>query len=112
MTLPPDLHPGAEPEQRTGVPAPHPGFNSLSEWFTLEPHTLPTGISEEEVTELWRDADRANAEAIHRLEQEDKLYSCLVKAMSRLGEIADRIRTESQRYTQMSRIELVEVGDE
>tara|TARA_Y100001972_G_scaffold37892_1_gene46612 strand:- start:763 stop:1125 length:363 start_codon:yes stop_codon:yes gene_type:complete len=110
--LPPDLHPGAEPQPSTGVPAPHPGFNSLSEWFTLQPCALPTGISEEEVTELWRDADRANAAAINKIEQEDARTSALVAALSKLGTLAERIRAESGRFSRMSRLELLEIDDE
>ena len=64
------------------------------------------------MTELWREADRANAAAIRRLEQEDQRRSCLVAALARLGDIAERIQAERQRFTQMSRIDLVEVGDE
>lgn len=113
MPLPPDLHPGAEPVLSTRVPAPpHPGFDSLSEWFQSPPAVRPAGLTEAEVTQMWRQADLDNATAIARLERVDDLQACLVTALARFGDLADRLRTESRRFTQVTSLQFVEAEDE
>tara|TARA_R100001510_G_C7650990_1_gene208565 strand:- start:855 stop:1232 length:378 start_codon:yes stop_codon:yes gene_type:complete len=117
LPLPPDLHPGAEPVPSAGVPAPHPGFHSLSEWSLSEwikapPAPLPAGLAEAEVTQMWREADEANAAAISRSRQQDARISGLIAAVAKLGDLAERIRLESGTFKNLIRIELVGGDDE
>tara|TARA_R100001510_G_C7636822_1_gene194881 strand:+ start:62 stop:346 length:285 start_codon:yes stop_codon:yes gene_type:complete len=94
------------------VPAPHPGFNSLNEWFQVPPAPLPAGLTEAEVTQMWREADQANAAATSRIRQQDARISGLIAALAKLGDLAERIRRETGAFKHLSRIDLVEVGDE
>ena len=109
MKLPPDLLPGVEPIADAGVPAPHPGFDSLSEWFTVQPSPLPTGVSEQEVTQMWRDADRSNARDKASIKRANALCSCLSDALARLRSLSLRI---NQERGQFSHLIIVEVDDE
>tara|TARA_R110001592_G_scaffold281491_2_gene549023 strand:+ start:509 stop:868 length:360 start_codon:yes stop_codon:yes gene_type:complete len=110
LPLPPDLHPGAEPVPSTGVPAPHPGFNPLSEWLQSPPAPLPAGLTEAEVAQMWRQADQANARDISALKRRNARISALTAAISRLGDIAERVRSERMTFAHLTDLEVADAG--
>ena len=109
--LPPDLHPGTELQPSARVPTPHPGFDSLSEWFHSPPALLPSGLNEAEVTQMWRTADLDNNDAIGKIEQHENVLAGLFAVLHKLDRLSERLRNQRD-FSQMCQAEILEIDNE